>query len=54
MKIPTCKGLNKIKDEETDSEILIDDLDDDRQLTRSQTSDTRLVTKVNKIVDKIG
>jgi hypothetical protein len=35
-----------LKDKDVDTKILIEDLDDNRQLTTSQTSDTRLVTKV--------
>ncbi len=46
VKIPTCKGLNNLKDKDVDSKLFIEDLDDNRQLTTSQTSDTRLVTKV--------
>ncbi len=48
VRIPTCKGLNKLKKEEN-ADNLVDDLEDDRQLTTAQTSDTRLVTKVKKI-----
>ena len=47
MRIPTCKGLNKLKKEENAGN-LVDDLEDDRQLTTAQTSDTRFVTKVKK------
>jgi hypothetical protein len=48
VKIPTCKGLNKLKDKQSDlkTKIEVNDQDEPIQLTTSQTSDTRLVTKV--------
>jgi hypothetical protein len=49
VRIPTCKGLNRLKEKEDNGNIIaeVNDQSESIQLTTGQTSATRLVTKVN-------
>jgi hypothetical protein len=50
VKIPTCHQLSELKKAVTDlpEELAVDDLNEQKILSTSQASDTRLVTKVLK------